>query len=82
MFQNMGLHIIKNPAGLFSYVGSVPVRLGYTLIDGGNMSEELIKNISQFGPGLFRNKVRSRTFTTYTEAFEFARLCGYTVIID
>jgi hypothetical protein len=29
MFANLGLHIIKNPAGTYSYVGSIPVSLGY-----------------------------------------------------
>lgn len=28
MFGNLGLHIIKNPAGTYSYVGSVPAVLG------------------------------------------------------
>ena len=27
MFSNMGLHIIKNPAGTYSYVGSIPLVL-------------------------------------------------------
>ena len=27
MFGNLGLHVIKNPAGTFSYVGSIPVVL-------------------------------------------------------
>lgn len=28
MFGNLGLHVIKNPAGTFSYVGSIPTDLG------------------------------------------------------
>lgn len=27
MFSNFGLHVIKNPAGTYSYVGTVPVVL-------------------------------------------------------
>ncbi len=27
MFGNLGLHVIKNPAGTFSFVGSVPAAL-------------------------------------------------------
>ena len=27
MFINLGLHILKNPAGTYSYVGSIPVEL-------------------------------------------------------
>ena len=27
MFGNLGLHVIHNPAGTFSYVGSIPVTL-------------------------------------------------------
>lgn len=27
MFSNLGLHIIKNPAGTFSFVGSIPLVL-------------------------------------------------------
>lgn len=31
MFGNLGLHVIKNPAGTYSYVGSIPTVLGYTV---------------------------------------------------
>jgi hypothetical protein len=27
MFNNLGLHVLKNPAGTYSYVGSIPVAL-------------------------------------------------------
>lgn len=27
MFKNLGLHVIHNPAGTYSYVGSLPVTL-------------------------------------------------------
>ena len=27
MFSNLGLHVLKNPAGTYSYVGSIPVAL-------------------------------------------------------
>lgn len=27
MFSNLGLHVLKNPAGTYSYFGSVPVSL-------------------------------------------------------
>ena len=27
MFGNLGLHVMKNPAGTYSYVGSIPVEL-------------------------------------------------------
>ena len=27
MFGNLGLHVMKNPAGTYSYVGSLPVAL-------------------------------------------------------
>jgi len=27
MFGNLGLHVLKNPAGTYSYVGSIPVEL-------------------------------------------------------
>lgn len=30
---NYGLHIIKNPAGTYSFVGSVPLELGEMVID-------------------------------------------------
>lgn len=28
MFSNLGLHVLKNPAGTYSYVGSIPTALG------------------------------------------------------
>lgn len=34
---NYGLHLIKNPAGTYSFVGSIPAYLGQTVKDGFNI---------------------------------------------
>ena len=81
MFTKMGLHIIQNPAGGYSFVGSVPMVLAYrNRIDNTPLSEDMANKVSQFGPGLFRQTVKSVSYPTREEALEAATQAGYTVI--
>lgn len=83
MFSNMGLHVIQNPAGSYSFVGSVPMVLAYRDRETGlPLSPDMAKNVSQFGPGLFRKQVKSVTYPTRAEAEADANRHGYTVIQD
>ena len=80
MFKNMGLHIIKNPAGSYSFVGSVPMVLAYrNRADGMPLSDDMAHKVSQFGPGLFKAQVRVVTYQTREEAIADATDHGYTV---
>ena len=72
-----GLHLIKNPAGTFSFVGDVPVELAWTTEDGGQPSEEQVKIAVQFGPRFA--KVKPRTWPTAEAALKEAEALGYTV---
>ncbi len=73
----LGLHVIQNPSGTWSFVGSVPVILGYTNKEGGEPSEQQIQDARQCGPQLAGIKCRS--FPTKDEAIDVARQLGYEV---
>ena len=72
-----GLHIIKNPAGTYSFVGDVPAELAWTTQDGEKPSEEQVKIAVQFGPRFAR--VKTRTWPTAEAALREAEALGYTV---
>lgn len=71
------LHIIKNPAGTFSFVGNVPVELAWATEDGEKPSEEQVKIALQFGPRFA--KVKPRTWPTAEAALAEAEALRYTV---
>lgn len=68
------LSLIKNPAGTYHFVGSVPVKLGWMNKDGSELSDkeakELVKSSS---PGMLG---KSRVFKTSKEALAFAKKMG------
>ena len=71
----MGCHVLRNPAGTFSFVGDVPMALAYKRRDGTPMDDQLARNISRAGPGLYRDIVKSCTWPTEDAArAEAARL--------
>lgn len=72
---NLGLHVLRCPTGVFTYVGSVPCDIAY--VDGA--TPEQIEAGRQFG-GRFGPK--KRTFTTEQDAISYAESHGYTVIKD
>lgn len=63
-----GVHIIQYPTGKFGFIGSVPASLSYARIDGMPLTEDDVKKIKQFGPGLFRKTIKSVAFDTLAEA--------------
>lgn len=72
---NLGLHVIRCPSGVFTYVGSVPTDLYY--VDGA--TPEQIEAGRQcgdaFGP-------KRRYFKTEQDAITCAESHGYTVVKD
>ena len=72
---NFGIHLMKNPAGTWSFVGSVPVELSYFMRDGSELGAEMIKKIQRHGPGLFKG-VGTRVFKTSKEAIKAAKKAG------
>ena len=76
MFGNMGLHVIKNPAGTFSFVGSIPQELG-----------ERVKPTSSdimagrfYMDGEIAYAVKFPVFKTKEDAVSHAKKSGFTVI--
>ena len=72
----LGLHLIQNPSGTYSFVGDVPVELAWVTEDGGVPSEEQVKIAAQFGPRFA--KVKEREWPTAEEALKEAEALGYT----
>jgi hypothetical protein len=77
--SDLGLHLIENPANRFSFVGTVPFVLAFEQVDGSDITEQQATDIRQCGPGLFRNSIRSRAWTSREEAVAFASARGFSV---
>lgn len=75
----LGLHLLKNPAGTWSFVGSVPLDLRYARRDGQPMDDETARGIRAHGPGFYRATVLTRTWPTRDAAYDEATGRGYTV---
>jgi hypothetical protein len=71
--------LIRNPAGSFSFVGSVDARLGYVCKDGSAPTDEQLRKAAQFGPGLIG--LRTRTYPTQEAAIAAAEAIGATVTL-
>lgn len=73
MFGNLGLHIIKNPAGSYSYVGSIPAILGM---------EVPASTAAVMGQRAYRNErgdiveLRFPVFKSKADALEYANAHG------
>jgi hypothetical protein len=63
--------IMKNPAGTWSFAGSVDVRLAFCTADGGEPTPEMIDIARQHGPG-FAKGLKSRTWPSREEALQAA----------
>ena len=78
MFGNMGLHVIKNPTGTFSYVGSIPVALCQevpaTYLD--------IMGLRAHGEPGHAMTWKAPVFNSAKEAVDFAEARGFTVKRD
>jgi hypothetical protein len=75
---NLGLHLIQNPSGSFSFVGRVPAQLGF-VTKAGNMvtSDEVEKQLML--PASYRT-IKSRSFTSEHEAWTEAARLGFASI--
>ena len=73
--KNMGLHLIQNPTGTFSFVGSVPVQLGFVTKAGNMVSPEEVESQLRL-PASYRT-IKSRSFTNEDEAWIEASRLGF-----
>lgn len=75
---SLGMHATRNPAGTWSFAGSVPFCLCYVMEDGSDVPDDLERDVRSFGAGLFRKAgVRCRVFPTFDAAVSYARLRGF-----
>lgn len=79
MFQIRSAHLIQYPTGRFGFVGAVPADLAYIGTDGQPLTAELYAKVRDFGPGMFRDAVKTRTWPTREAALADAAQLGYTV---
>lgn len=75
--KNLGLHIIKNPSGSYSFVGRVPVELGFTTKAGNTVSPEEVESQLRL-PASYRT-IKSRSFSCIQDALREATRLGYSV---
>jgi hypothetical protein len=78
--MNLGLHIILNPAGTFSFVGNVPICLSYERKNGGMLSAKEADEMLQSNfPALTKKRygLVSRVWEKRSDAIEEAVRIGY-----
>ena len=75
--MNYPLCLIQNPNNTWSFVGRVPVKLGWLTKDGHEVDDELAKKISAANvPSMI---AKSRVFKTLEEALAEAKKMGLEV---
>jgi hypothetical protein len=77
MFGNLGLHILKNPAGTYSYVGSIPVELAEIVPADRAAVLGQRAFIDDAGNAMM---YKFPVFKTREEAFAFAEAKGFDVV--
>ena len=73
--MNLGLHVIENPSGTFSFVGTVPVQLGYTTKAGNTVTPEEVESQHRL-PSNYRT-IKTRSFASKDEAWREAARLGF-----
>ena len=74
----LGLHLIKNPAGTFSFKGRVPVTLAWLNKDGSELSLDEAWHVSKANyPAML---AKTRVFESAADALDAAEKLG--VLID
>lgn len=73
-----GLHILKNPNGNYSFVGSVPYDLAFVTKTGNKVTREEVESQMML-PASYRT-IKTRVFTSKDEAYREAARLGYVVI--
>lgn len=76
--MKLGLHLIQNPSGTFSFVGSVPCKLAYVTKDGNFVTDEEVKSQMRL-PANYRT-IKSRVFQSQDEAWTEAARLGFAKI--
>lgn len=75
--MNYRLSLIQNPNQTWSFVGSVPIELGYVTTDANVLlTPELVRRMHMLPSG-YRTEIRTRVFATRDAAVEAAKSLGY-----
>ncbi len=68
--MTLGIHLMKNPAGTFSFVGSIPVQLVWLNKDGSELTDPQAKQVARANtPAML---AKTRVFPTIAEAITVA----------
>lgn len=70
-----GLHVIENPSGTYSFVGSVPATLGFVTKAGNSVTAEEVESQLML-PAKYRI-IKSRSFASRDEAWMEAARLGF-----
>lgn len=73
--MKLGLHLIQNPSGTFSFVGRVPCQLGYVTKAGNMVTNEEVEREHRL-PSSYRT-IKSRSFASQDEAWQEAARLGF-----
>lgn len=69
------LSLIQNPSGSYSFVGSVPVQLGFVTKAGNMVTAEEVESQLRL-PSNYRT-IKSRSFTSEHDAWQEAARLGF-----
>lgn len=70
-----GLHLIENPSGTYSFVGNVPVQLGFVTKAGNIVTAEEVEGQLRL-PASYRT-IKCRVFSSPDEAWKEAARLGF-----
>jgi len=73
--MKLGLQLIKNPNGTYSFVGSVPYNLAFVTKAGNMVSNEEVESQVRL-PASYRT-IKNRVFNSENEAWNEASRLGY-----
>jgi len=75
--MNLGIHLILNPAGTYSFKGTIPVTLGWVNKDGTELTNEQATEVARSNyPAML---AKSRVFQHPEDALEAAEKMGITI---
>lgn len=75
--MKLGLHLIENPSGTYSFVGNVPAQLGFVTKAGNMVTSEEVE--SQLRLPASHRTIKSRSFASKDEAMLEARRLGFSL---
>jgi hypothetical protein len=73
--MKLGLHLIQNPSGTYSFVGNVPYNLAYVTKAGNMVTQEEVESQMML-PSKYRT-IKNRSFSSEFEAWQEAARLGY-----